>query len=210
MYTEKCTYGCDNEAKFTLKNGKFCCSKSQNSCPSNKKKNADALRQCYADGIKFKVFSDEDRQKSILSSLTRGARVALTKNSTYSNGAVVNLLFKLSYKENKCECCGISEWNGKSITMELHHVNGLSSDNRIENLQFLCPNCHSQTENFRGKNINSGDIKVTDEELIESIKNSPNIRKALINVGMAGKGLNYQRMYKLIQEHNLKFNIDKT
>ena len=35
--------------------------------------------------------------------------------------------------------------------MALHHVNGDGSDNRLENLQMLCPNCHSQTENFAGR-----------------------------------------------------------
>ena len=56
-------------------------------------------------------------------------------------------------KPYKCEVCGISTWNGKKITLELHHKNGVHSDNHIDNLQILCPNCHSQTKNFRSKNI---------------------------------------------------------
>lgn len=55
-------------------------------------------------------------------------------------------------KENKCECCGCSEWNGKPLTMELHHKDGNHYNNEINNLQMLCPNCHAQTENYRGKN----------------------------------------------------------
>ena len=61
-------------------------------------------------------------------------------------------LLALKIKENKCECCGISEWMGKPIVCELHHINGDPTDNRIENLQILCPNCHSLTENFRSRN----------------------------------------------------------
>jgi hypothetical protein len=55
-------------------------------------------------------------------------------------------------KENRCERCGIDEWLGAPLSMALHHVNGDGSDNRLENLQMLCPNCHSQTENFAGRN----------------------------------------------------------
>lgn len=42
---------------------------------------------------------------------------------------------------------------GKPIALELHHVNGVKDDLRIENLQILCPNCHAFTDNYRGKNI---------------------------------------------------------
>lgn len=61
-------------------------------------------------------------------------------------------LFKEGLKENKCECCGISEWNGKPLNCELHHIDGNNSNNNLDNLIILCPNCHSQTENFRSKN----------------------------------------------------------
>lgn len=56
-------------------------------------------------------------------------------------------------KEYRCECCNRTEWLGKPIALELHHINGVKNDLRIENLQILCPNCHSFTDNYRGKNI---------------------------------------------------------
>lgn len=58
------------------------------------------------------------------------------------------ILINHNMKKNCCEICGISEWNGKPLTLQLHHVNGNPADDRIENLQILCPNCHSQTHNF--------------------------------------------------------------
>ena len=52
-------------------------------------------------------------------------------------------LIKEKIKENKCEICGLNKWNGEDIPLELDHINSNHNDNRIENLQILCPNCHS-------------------------------------------------------------------
>lgn len=51
-------------------------------------------------------------------------------------------------KENKCERCGNSEWMGEPIPLELHHINGNHYDNRLENLQILCSNCHMQVHGY--------------------------------------------------------------
>lgn len=79
----------------------------------------------------------------------------LIKNSTYTNtNSLKKRLFKEGLKENKCEICNISEWLGKEISLQLDHINGIRNDNRIENLRILCPNCHSQTSTYAGKNLN--------------------------------------------------------
>ena len=61
-------------------------------------------------------------------------------------------LLREGLKSNSCEACGLSEWLEQPIVLALHHVNGDPADNRLENLQLLCPNCHSQTDNFAGRN----------------------------------------------------------
>lgn len=77
----------------------------------------------------------------------------LQEHSKYTNINRLKLrLIKCGLKENRCEKCGITEWCGNKLMMQLHHINGINNDHRIENLQMLCPNCHSQTENYAGKN----------------------------------------------------------
>jgi len=59
-------------------------------------------------------------------------------------------------KGNRCEAGGLTDWLGRPLSMALHHVNGDGDDNRLENLELLRPNCHSQTENFAGRNVRRG------------------------------------------------------
>jgi 5-methylcytosine-specific restriction endonuclease McrA len=64
-----------------------------------------------------------------------------------------NRLLKNEIVENKCSICSIEEWNGKKINMELDHIDGNRTNHKLENLRMLCPNCHSQTDTYRAKNI---------------------------------------------------------
>lgn len=77
----------------------------------------------------------------------------LVKDSTYSN--TVNLkrrLFKEGLLIEVCSECGLEPlWNGQPLVLQLDHINGVSTDNRLENLRILCPNCHTQTDTFTNK-----------------------------------------------------------
>lgn len=79
------------------------------------------------------------------------AKEYLKKNSYIKLTTLRDKLVREGIKEYKCEKCGISEWNGEQISLQIHHINGDNTDNRIENIMFLCPNCHSQTDSFCGK-----------------------------------------------------------
>jgi HNH endonuclease len=74
----------------------------------------------------------------------------------------VNLKLRLiaaGLKEPRCEECGIDSWLGRPLSLALHHVNGVGDDNRLENLQLLCPNCHSQTDTFARRNARARKLR---------------------------------------------------
>jgi 5-methylcytosine-specific restriction endonuclease McrA len=55
----------------------------------------------------------------------------------------------------ECSACGLKDsWQDKKLVLQIEHKNGNRKDNRLKNLTFLCPNCHSQTETFAGRNRN--------------------------------------------------------
>jgi len=76
----------------------------------------------------------------------------LTINSNKVRKDVKKYLLKFNLLQWSCSNCNNNGiWNGKKLSLQLEHKNGISNDNRLENLCFLCPNCHSQTDTFSGK-----------------------------------------------------------
>lgn len=65
---------------------------------------------------------------------------------------IKNRLLEAGLLARRCEICGLSEWRGKPLSIQIDHINGVCDDNRLENLRMLCPNCHSQTETFAARN----------------------------------------------------------
>jgi Zn finger protein HypA/HybF involved in hydrogenase expression len=75
-----------------------------------------------------------------------------SENSICRTGELKTRILKLNLLNYSCSECNISDWRNKDITLELDHINGITTDNRLENLRFLCPNCHSQTPTYCGRN----------------------------------------------------------
>jgi 5-methylcytosine-specific restriction endonuclease McrA len=118
------------------------------------------------------------------------------ENSTYPK--IRNLVLKEKLIPYECgECDNKGKWQGKTLTLSIDHINGNHKDNRLENLRFLCPNCHSQTPTFGNKN-GVGNQKVSDKKILEAIKTSPSIRSALLKVGLS-TGKQYQRVHKILR-----------
>jgi hypothetical protein len=77
----------------------------------------------------------------------------LVENSTYANTSALKArLIREGVLESRCGECGISEWQGRPLSLVLDHLNGVNNDHRRDNLRLLCPNCHSLTDTFAGRN----------------------------------------------------------
>jgi hypothetical protein len=80
----------------------------------------------------------------------------LTEKSNKTRGHLKKYLLKFNLLNWECrDCNNNGNWNNKKLVLQLEHINGISDDNRLENLCFLCPNCHSQTDTFAGKSSKS-------------------------------------------------------
>jgi len=92
------------------------------------------------------------------------------ENSEYAsmNGIKTRLINKFGWKP-QCSSCKLSEWMNQPIPIEIDHINGTHTDNRIENLRFLCPNCHALTDTYKGKNTKN---KEHSKEKYEKLKNN--------------------------------------
>lgn len=104
------------------------------------------LGQAWAKGLsELNSFSEKEFYKKVLK----------LNGTGWSSHKIKLKLYKFKLKTPICEKCNLTDWLGKSISLHLDHINGNNKDNRIENLRILCPNCHSQTETYAGKNIGS-------------------------------------------------------
>jgi RNA polymerase subunit RPABC4/transcription elongation factor Spt4 len=112
-----------------------------------------SMRECQVEfGFSGAAWSEAVRRGDI-DPRPRGASVeeifvdGTVRNRYYLKGRLI----AKGLKTRACEECGLSEWRGEPLALELHHINGDRNDNRVENLQLICPNCHSITPNWGGR-----------------------------------------------------------
>jgi DNA-binding transcriptional ArsR family regulator len=112
------------------------------------------VRECVERfGFNMSTWADALRRGDIVP-LTPAQKLEAYARSGRSirRASLKRLLLDAGVKREACERCGIGDWRGRRLSIALHHVNGDPADNRLENIRFLCPNCHSQTENYGGRN----------------------------------------------------------
>lgn len=100
----------------------------------------------------------------------------------------------------RCNRCGIDNWLGEVLSLELEHKDGNNKNNARENLEGLCPNCHSLTKTWRGRNKGNMIMKgkVSDSDIESAYTECKTIRQALIKVGLTPKGGNYVRAKRIL------------
>lgn len=208
-----CDYGCGQEAKFTLKNGKHCCSQYWTKCPKIRQKNKNGINKAYKEGRinQKEIYKNKSQEAKDSMNWAKGKLLfdpnKLEKEQFIGSEMILKLCqYGKINKEYKCEQCGITEWNGKYIRLEVHHIDGNHSNNKPENLMLLCPNCHSQTKNYRNRGTTRW---LTKEQVIDLIINElpkyhGDIKEMLSYVKVKNKSFVLEVYIDLIKNKNKK------
>jgi len=170
-------------------------------------------RNCRKEGKKLFRIEDSQRRKEIArkAALSKHEkylenRERKIRNADWSQLTNCEKRERILMEQNgKCMSCGISqEWNNKPLKFELDHMNGNRNDNRRENLRLICPNCHSQTNNYKNRNIpKPGKTIYKEEEIVKALEKCDSIYKAMKKLGMNPHGGNYRRIRKIVEKYNL-------
>lgn len=145
----------------------------------------------------------------------------LVKDASSPRCVIRRRILEENLLEYKCAKCGLYEWNGLPLSLELDHINGINSDNRIENLRFLCPNCHSQTMTYGSKNASKFNITrfhLTDTDIddivelyskyrsIEKVVENSEYKLGAVRQVIKDRGLNNAKNQKFVIRYDLEGN----
>lgn len=213
--TELCFYGCGNRARYKNASSLKMCDSSSNKCPAIRQKNSIGVFKAHKEGRipgwnKLASEYNIDRCWSKGKTAYTDARVKSKYNPetlfTYGAESGPHKQVLLEERGHQCQKCLNTEWLGKPITIELEHIDGDNLNNVKENLQLLCPNCHSQTTTWRRRKTKGCRLKYSREEYINSIISSPNMNRCLRKLNLSwGSG---GTILKIMQEENLNFTAD--
>jgi len=196
---------CKNEHDGSYGSGRFCSSKCARSFSTKTKRNEineKVSKKLIGRNVKRNISKEKWEE---INNKRKKHYDEIILNADYHTLSFERLKKRIVLEQKgKCDRCKLSEWQGEEIILELEHIDGNHHNNERDNLKALCPNCHSLTPTWRGRNkknsMNRG--RVSDEELlIALLENDFNMRQSLISVGLAAKGGNYNRCHRLKKEY---------
>jgi Zn finger protein HypA/HybF involved in hydrogenase expression len=194
---------CGNEFEPTKGLNDYCslkCRNSRNWSPIDKEKKSISAKQSEKVLIANRARNKETFSKMVKTRTYNNQEFIL--NADYSSLKFQQLRKRILFEQNsKCNQCGLDEWRGHSLVLELEHKDGNHLNNDRNNLEMICPNCHSLTDTWRGRNSRKKN-RITDEDLMSALlDNEMNIRQSLLQIGFSPKGGNYKRCHRLIREY---------
>lgn len=104
-------------------------------------------------GFSSCAWTDAVRRGALKAKARQRAALHYILSSEATRWGVRRRLLEEGLLRYECYECGIKEWFGERLPLHLDHINGIKNDHRLENLRMLCPNCHSQTKTFGGRNV---------------------------------------------------------
>jgi hypothetical protein len=142
---------CNNEHDGSFGSGKYC----SRACANSRVRTAEVKKKISI-GVKKNQYWNDDEWKAKIVEANKSPEKAAKVKETWKSKRDYDTAHIWSIKKwikeergNKCEECGITEWMGKPISMEVDHIDGDTTNNDISNLKVLCPNCHSLTPTWR-------------------------------------------------------------
>lgn len=196
---------CGKEIDGSFGTGRFCsrkCANSRTFSEEARRKKSDANIKRYIEkgswGGLLPNLTEEQRRE-----IGNKRREFYKKELLESDFATLSEMRKrkrvILEQENKCFECGLKEWRGKKLTLEMEHKNGNHKDNNRDNLIAICPNCHSITLTWRGRNKSKDSRWLSGPEIHSLFKEGKNIRQILLHMGLAAKGANYTKAKRILE-----------
>lgn len=192
-------------------NGDFCSKKCARGFSTKEKRKE--INEKVSDLMKGKLYStnpikkgfDKRRHKFNKDDLKKAVNKKKEKRKIYLEKTPTEKLCKTAIRSKvikeqneKCLKCGNTLWLGKPIILEIHHIDGNTQNNKRENLEALCLNCHAQTETWR-KSKNPKNHH-SNKDYIEALKSSKNIKEALKKLKIKESGGNYLRAQNILDK----------
>ena len=137
------------------------------------------------------------------------SEMLLRENCNHNRNCLRRFIIKNKLLPYKCAICGALEWNGKTLSLELDHINGINNDNRLENLRFLCPNCHSQTTTYGSRNQQRNESKYEISEELRQLVESTYEKERSVKRVSSALGIRRNVVTQIVNESGQKHSNQK-